>query len=78
MLIWHDKKKLQVTQGMASSMSSASAGKVACVKKGTQRGGGGGGGRILNRVLYGGAPPRGPTTHPFIYQTVLKGEVTLS
>ena len=40
MLIWLDKKKLQVTQGMASSMSSASAGKLACVKMGTQPGGG--------------------------------------
>ena len=39
-LIWHDKEKLQVTQGMASSMSSASAGKLACVKMGTQPGGG--------------------------------------
>ena len=27
----------------------------------------GGGGGVLNKVLYGEAPPRGPTPYPFIY-----------
>ena len=26
-----------------------------------------GGGRVLKKVLYGEAPPRGPTPYPFIY-----------
>ena len=30
-------------------------------------GGGGGGGGVLKKVLYGEAPPRGPTPYPFIY-----------
>ena len=33
---------------------------------------GGGGGR-LNKVLYGEAPPRGPTPYPFIYHFGRKG-----
>ena len=48
---WHDKKKLQVTRGMAVSMSSASAGKLVCVIAGV-------GGGILDRVLYGEVQPR--------------------
>ena len=28
---------------------------------------GGGGGVVLNKFLHGEAPPRGPTTYPFIY-----------
>ena len=27
----------------------------------------GGGGGVLNKVLYGEGPPRGPNPHPFIY-----------
>ena len=30
-------------------------------------GGGGGGGRVLTKVLYGEAPPRGPAPYPFIF-----------
>ena len=30
-------------------------------------GGGGGGGQLLDKVLYGEAPPRDPTPYPFIY-----------
>ena len=26
-----------------------------------------GGGRVLNKVLYGEAPPRGPNPYPFMY-----------
>ena len=33
----------------------------------------GGGGGILNKVLYGEAPPRGPTPYPFIYHFGRKG-----
>ena len=28
---------------------------------------GAGGGGLLNKVYYGGAPPRGPTPYPFLY-----------
>ena len=30
-------------------------------------------GRVLKKVLYGGAPPRGPTPYPFIYHFFRKG-----
>ena len=30
-------------------------------------GGGGVGGRVLTKVLYGEAPPRGPAPYPFIF-----------
>ena len=32
-----------------------------------------GGGGVLNKVLYGEAPPRGPTPYPFIYNFGRKG-----
>ena len=35
--------------------------------------GGGGGEGVLNKVLYGEAPPRGPTPYPFIYHFGRKG-----
>ena len=31
------------------------------------------GGGVLNKVLYGEAPPRGPTLYPFIYHFGRKG-----
>ena len=31
------------------------------------------GGGVLNKVLYGEAPPRGPTPYPFIYHFGRKG-----
>ena len=34
---------------------------------------GGGGGGVLNKVLYGEAPPRSPTPYPFIYHFGRKG-----
>ena len=34
---------------------------------------GGGGGGVLNKVLYGEAPPRGPTPYPFIHHFGRKG-----
>ena len=40
-------------------------GKCRCFLHGTPGGGGGGG--VLKKVLYGEAPPRGPTPYPFIY-----------
>ena len=33
----------------------------------------GGGGEVLNKVLYGEAPPRGPTPYHFIYYFGRKG-----
>ena len=33
----------------------------------------GGGGGVLNKVVYGEAPPRGPTPYPFIYHFGGKG-----
>ena len=33
----------------------------------------GGGGGVLKKVLYGEAPPRGPTPYPFIYHFFRKG-----
>ena len=32
-----------------------------------------GGGGVLKKVLYGEAPPRGPTPYPFIYHFFRKG-----
>ena len=32
-----------------------------------------GGGGVLNKVVYGEAPPRGPTPYPFIYHFGRKG-----
>ena len=31
-----------------------------------------GGGGVLNKFLYGEAPPRGPTPYPFVYQCSLE------
>ena len=34
---------------------------------------GGGGGGVTKKVLYGEAPPRGPTPYPFIYHFFREG-----
>ena len=40
---------------------------------GLSRARGWGGGGVLKKVLYGEAPPRGPTPYPFIYHFFKKG-----
>ena len=44
-----------------------------CRKIGGGGGGGGGWGQLLDKVLYGEAPPRDPTPYPFIYHFRQKG-----
>ena len=37
-----------------------------------------GGGGVLKKVLYGEAPPRGPTPYPFIYHFFFSEKAPLS